>query len=211
MANKFLAALFGGTKQDKDIKRLKPIVEKVNSLSSWAEKLTQEEMINLTNTWKSEVQSNKKTLDELLPEAFAIAREASFRVLGERHYDVQIMGAIVLHQGSILELKTGEGKTLTCVPAAYLNALAGEGVHIVTVNDYLAERDATWMGPIYEYLGLSVGVILSTQDNQRKKEAYSKDITYGTNNEVGFYYLRDNMKWRLEDKIQPKHHLYIIY
>ena len=119
MANKFLAALFGGTKQDKDIKRLKPIVEKVNSLSSWAEKLTQEEMINLTNTWKSEVQSNKKTLDELLPEAFAIAREASFRVLGERHYDVQIMGAIVLHQGSILELKTGEGKTLTCVPAAY--------------------------------------------------------------------------------------------
>ena len=210
MANKFLAALFGGTKQDKDIKRLKPIVEKVNSLSSWAEKLTQEEMINLTNTWKSEVQSNKKTLDELLPEAFAIAREASFRVLGERHYDVQIMGAIVLHQGSILELKTGEGKTLTCVPAAYLNALAGEGVHIVTVNDYLAERDATWMGPIYEYLGLSVGVILSTQDNQRKKEAYSKDITYGTNNEFGFDYLRDNMKWRLEDKIQPKHHFCIV-
>ena len=210
MANKFLAALFGGTKQDKDLKRLKPIVEKVNSLSSWAEGLSHEEMINQTNTWKEEVQSGKKNLNDILPEAFAIAREASKRVLGERHYDVQIMGAIVLHEGSILELKTGEGKTLTCVPAAYLNALAGEGVHIVTVNDYLAERDATWMGPIYEYLGLSVGVILSTQDNQRKKEAYSKDITYGTNNEFGFDYLRDNMKWRMEDKIQPKHHFCIV-
>ena len=210
MANKFLAALFGGTKQDKDIKRLKPIVEKVNSLSTWAEGLTHEDILNQTQAWKEEIQSGQKKLDDILPWAFAVAREASARVLGERHYDVQIMGAIVLHQGSILELKTGEGKTLTCVPAAYLNALSGEGVHIVTVNDYLAQRDATWMGPIYEYLGLSVGVILSTQDNQRKKEAYSKDITYGTNNEFGFDYLRDNMKWRMEDKIQPKHHFCII-
>ena len=210
MANKFLAALFGGTKQDKDIKRLKPIVEKVNSLSTWAEGLSHEDILNQTQEWKEEIQSGQKKLDDILPWAFAIAREASARVLGERHYDVQIMGAIVLHEGSILELKTGEGKTLTCVPAAYLNALSGEGVHIVTVNDYLAQRDATWMGPIYEYLGLSVGVILSTQDNQRKKEAYSKDITYGTNNEFGFDYLRDNMKWRMEDKIQPKHHFCIV-
>lgn len=210
MANKFLAALFGGTKQDKDIKRLKPIVEKVNSLSTWAEGLSHEDILNQTQEWKEEIQSGQKKLDDILPWAFAVAREASARVLGERHYDVQIMGAIVLHEGSILELKTGEGKTLTCVPAAYLNALSGEGVHIVTVNDYLAQRDATWMGPIYEYLGLSVGVILSTQDNQRKKEAYSKDITYGTNNEFGFDYLRDNMKWRMEDKIQPKHHFCIV-
>ena len=210
MANKFLAALFGGTKQDKDIKRLKPIVEKVNSLSTWAEGLSHEDILNQTQAWKEEIQSGQKKLDDILPWAFAVAREASARVLGERHYDVQIMGAIVLHEGSILELKTGEGKTLTCVPAAYLNALSGEGVHIVTVNDYLAQRDATWMGPIYEYLGLSVGVILSTQDNQRKKEAYSKDITYGTNNEFGFDYLRDNMKWRMEDKIQPKHHFCIV-
>ena len=210
MANKFLAALFGGTKQDKDIKRLKPIVEKINSLSTWAEGLSHEDILNQTQEWKEEIQSGQKKLDDILPWAFAVAREASARVLGERHYDVQIMGAIVLHEGSILELKTGEGKTLTCVPAAYLNALSGEGVHIVTVNDYLAQRDATWMGPIYEYLGLSVGVILSTQDNQRKKEAYSKDITYGTNNEFGFDYLRDNMKWRMEDKIQPKHHFCIV-
>ena len=210
MANRLLAALFGGTKQDKDMKRLRPIVESVNKNSDWAKGLSQDEMKALTSEWKEEVRSGKTTLDELLPKAFAIAREAAWRVLGERHYDVQIMGAIVLHQGSILELKTGEGKTLTCVPAAYLNALSGEGVHIVTVNDYLAERDRDWMGPVYEYLGLTVGVILSTQDNERKRQAYACDITYGTNNEFGFDYLRDNMKWRLEDKIQPKHHFCIV-
>ena len=210
MANRLLAALFGGTKQDKDMKRLRPIVESVNKNSDWAKGLSQDEMKALTTEWKEEVRSGKTTLDELLPKAFAVAREAAWRVLGERHYDVQIMGAIVLHQGSILELKTGEGKTLTCVPAAYLNALSGEGVHIVTVNDYLAERDRDWMGPVYEYLGLTVGVILSTQDNERKRQAYACDITYGTNNEFGFDYLRDNMKWRLEDKIQPKHHFCIV-
>ena len=210
MANRLLAALFGGTKQDKDMKRLRPIVESVNKNSDWAKGLSQDEMKALTSEWKEEVRSGKTTLDQLLPKAFAVAREAAWRVLGERHYDVQIMGAIVLHQGSILELKTGEGKTLTCVPAAYLNALSGEGVHIVTVNDYLAERDRDWMGPVYEYLGLTVGVILSTQDNERKRQAYACDITYGTNNEFGFDYLRDNMKWRLEDKIQPKHHFCIV-
>ncbi|MCR5731903.1 MAG: preprotein translocase subunit SecA [Sphaerochaetaceae bacterium] len=210
MAFKLFTSLFGGTKHDKDMKRLTPIVEAVNKESDWASKLTEEEMKAQTALWKSEVSEKKKSLDEILPKAFAMAREASYRVLGERHYDVQIMGAVVLHQGSILEMKTGEGKTLTCVPAAYLNALSGKGVHIVTVNDYLAGRDASWMGPVYNYLGLTVGAILSDQDNERKKLAYACDITYGTNNEFGFDYLRDNMKWRLEDKIQSRHNFCIV-
>ena len=166
--------------------------------------------LNQTLEFKKQIQSKEKTLDDLLPQAFALAREAAYRVLGQRHYDVQIMGATVLHQGKILEMKTGEGKTLTCVPAAYLNALEGKGVHVVTVNDYLAERDAKWMAPIYNYLGLDVGVIISSLDNESRKINYSKDITYGTNNEFGFDYLRDNMKWAMDDKIQPKHHYCII-
>lgn len=153
-----------------------------------------------TQSFKEQV-AQGTSLDSLLPKAFALAREAASRVLGERHYDVQIMGAAVLHQGGkILEMKTGEGKTLTCVPAAYLNALTGKGVHVVTVNDYLAGRDASWMGPVYEYLGLSVGVILSSMDNEAKRSSYSKDVTYGTNNEFGFDYLRDNMKWSEQEK-----------
>jgi len=210
MAKSFLSALFGGSKHDKDMRRLKPIVNKVNLEEPWAAKLSEEEFKKQTEEWKKDVQSGKTTLDEILPKAFALAREASRRVLGERHFDVQIMGAVVLHEGSILEMKTGEGKTLTCVPAAYLNALSGNGVHIITVNDYLAERDAGWMGPVYSYLGLTVGVILSGQDNERKKEAYKADITYGTNNEFGFDYLRDNMKWSMADKIQPKHSYAIV-
>lgn len=198
-----------GTKNDKDISHLRPIVDQVNSLSSWAEALKDEDFPKETEKLKKRV-SEGESLDALLPEAFALAREASSRVLGERHYDVQIMGAIVLHQGKILEMKTGEGKTLTCVPAAYLNALEGKGVHVVTVNDYLAQRDAAWMGPVYNFLGLSVGVIVSNMDNDRRRDAYSCNITYGTNNEFGFDYLRDNMKYRFEDKIQPKHHYCII-
>ncbi len=204
----FLAKLFG-TKKDKDVKALSPIVEKVNSYDSWARSLKDEEFPQQTNTFKDRIK-NGETLDQILPEAYALVREASRRVLGERHYDVQIMGAIVLHQGKILEMKTGEGKTLTSVPAAYLNALEGKGVHVVTVNDYLAQRDAQWMSPIYNFLGLSVGVIISNMDNARRKEAYLCDITYGTNNEFGFDYLRDNMKLRYQDKIQPKHHYCII-
>ncbi len=198
-----LTALFG-SKKEKDVKALSPIVEKVNSFSAWAEGLKDEDFPLQTERFK-ERYSKGETLDSLLPEAFALAREASRRAIGERHYDVQIMGAIVLHQGKILEMKTGEGKTLTCVPAAYLNALSGEGVHVVTVNDYLAKRDAEWMGRIYRFLGLSVGVILSDMDNERRRTAYKADITYGTNNEFGFDYLRDNMKYRYADKIQPKH------
>ncbi|TAH55636.1 MAG: preprotein translocase subunit SecA, partial [Sphaerochaeta sp.] len=208
MARSFLSTLFG-TKQEKDLKHLYPIVQQVNDLESWAQGLADDQFPDETQKLKDALRQGA-TLDDLVPKAFALAREAAFRVLGERHYDVQIMGAMVLHQGKILEMKTGEGKTLTCVPAAYLNALEGKGVHIVTVNDYLAERDASWMGPVYAFLGLEVGVILSNMDNEAKRRAYSKDITYGTNNEFGFDYLRDNMKWAQEEKIQPLHHYAII-
>ena len=205
----FLTKLFGGTKQEKDIKKLRPIVESVKNEYEWASKLAPEDFPKYTEEWKKEVKEGK-SLDELLPKAFALAREASWRCIGEKHYDEQIMGAIVLHHGSILEMKTGEGKTLTSVPAAYLNALSGEGVHIVTVNDYLAQRDAEWMGSIYRYLGLTVGVVIPGQDENAKRAAYSSDITYGTNNEFGFDYLRDNMKQSMEHKIQPRHHYCII-
>ena len=210
MAKNFFAALFGGTKHDKDMKRLNPIVAAVNAEAGWAEKLTQEDMVRQTGEWKALLREGKTDLDVILPKAFAMAREASWRVLGEKHYDVQIMGAVVLHQGDILEMKTGEGKTLTCVPAAYLNALSGKGVHVVTVNDYLAGRDASWMGPVYAYMGLTTGFIFANQDNESKKKAYACDITYGTNNEFGFDYLRDNLKWRMQDKVQPRHNYCIV-
>ncbi len=197
------------TKQERDIKHLTPLVNRVNERSEWAKELKDDHFPLITNQFK-ERYGQGESLDSLLPEAFALAREAAERVLGERHYDVQIMGAIVLHQGNILEMKTGEGKTLTCVPAAYLNALTGKGVHIVTVNDYLARRDAEWMGPIYRFLGLSVGSIVSDMDNEARREAYNCNITYGTNNEFGFDYLRDNMKWSLEEKIQPQHNYCIV-
>ena len=210
MAKNFFAALFGGTKHDKDMKRLNPIVAAVNAEAGWAEKLTQEDMVRQTGEWKALLREGKTDLDVILPKAFAMAREASWRVLGEKHYDVQIMGAVVLHQGDILEMKTGDGKTLTCVPAAYLNALSGKGVHVVTVNDYLAGRDASWMGPVYAYMGLTTGFIFANQDNESKKKAYACDITYGTNNEFGFDYLRDNLKWRMQDKVQPRHNYCIV-
>ncbi|MGD1833222.1 MAG: preprotein translocase subunit SecA [Sphaerochaetaceae bacterium] len=208
MAKSLLQRLFG-TKQEKDIKRLTPIVEKVNDKESWAQNLSDEQFPHITEQLRQR-RADGESLDSLLPEAFALAREASFRVLREKHYDEQIMGAVVLHQGNILEMKTGEGKTLTCVPAAYLNSLDGSGVHIITVNDYLASRDASWMGPIYRFLGLTVSAIVSSMDNEGRKAAYSCNITYGTNNEFGFDYLRDNMKLRRIDKIQALHHYCII-
>ncbi len=206
---KFFTALFGGTKKEKDIKRLTPIVESIQNEYKWAESLKDEDFPRQTEAWKEEIR-NGRSLDEILPKAFALAREASGRVLGERHYPVQLMGAITLHQGNILEMKTGEGKTLTSVPAAYLNALEGKGVHVITVNDYLARRDSEWMGPIFSFLGLSVGLIYNGQDENSKKAAYNADITYGTNNEFGFDYLRDNMKLSLADKTQRGHHFCII-
>jgi preprotein translocase subunit SecA len=203
MGSKIITAIFG-TKQQHDLKKLTPLVQQINSLEPWAASLKAEEFPLQTSIFKQELSAGS-SLDDLLPKAFALMREAARRVLGERMYDVQLLGAIVLHQGKIMEMKTGEGKTLSCVPAAYLNALQGNGVHIVTVNDYLAERDAHWMEGVYSYVGMEVGVILSQLDNEARREAYSKDITYGTNNEFGFDYLRDNMKWDISEKIQPRH------
>lgn len=200
MIDKFLTFLFG-SQNDRDVKALKPLVEKVNEKESWAKSLSAEEFPKQTKRLKEELAAGK-TLDDILPEAFALAREAAARVLGERAYDVQLMGSLVLHSGRITEMKTGEGKTLMCVAAAYLNSLEGKGVHIVTVNDYLAERDAAWMRPVYAYLGQTVGTILANMDNEARKQAYNADITYGTNNELGFDYLRDNMQIDLKNKVQ---------
>ena len=185
---------FFGSKKERDVKELLPIVAQINEKESWAQSLAAEDFPKQTELFKERLK-NGETLESIIPEAFALVREAAFRVLGERPYDTQIMGAIVLNAGKIAELKTGEGKTLMTVPAAYLNALTGNGVHVITVNDYLAERNADWMRPVYEYLGVSVGIILTSMDNEARKIAYDCDITYGTNNEFGFDYLRDNMKF----------------
>ncbi|MCM1321472.1 MAG: preprotein translocase subunit SecA [Bacteroides sp.] len=193
--------IFFGTKNERDIKQLKPLVEKVNKEEPWAAALAQEDFPKQTETFKEQLK-NGASLDDILPKAFALAREAAKRVLGERAFDVQIIGSLVLNQGKIVEMKTGEGKTLMCVAAAYLNSLSGKGVHIVTVNDYLAERDAEWMRPVYAYLGVSTGTILSNMDNAARRAAYNCDITYGTNNEFGFDYLRDNMQISAEQKVQ---------
>ena len=200
MIDKIMTALFG-SQSERDIKAIKPLVEKVNAKEPWAAALSAEDFPKQTQILKDRLK-NGETLDDILPEAFALAREAAKRVLGERHYDVQIMGSLVLHSGRITEMKTGEGKTLMCLPAAYLNSLSGKGVHIVTVNDYLAERDANWMRPVYTYLGQTVGSILSNMDNEARKAAYNCDVTYGTNNELGFDYLRDNMQVDLKGKVQ---------
>ncbi len=191
------------------LKKLWKIVEKVNSLEDSIKKLSDEELASYTFKFKERL-ANGETLDDILPEAFAVVREASVRTIGMRHFDVQVLGAIVLHQGKIAEMKTGEGKTLVATMPAYLNALTGEGVHIVTVNDYLAKRDREWMGPVYEFLGLKVGVLQHDQGFKEKKEAYLADITYGTNNEFGFDYLRDNMAIQEEELVQRGHNYAII-
>ncbi|MGI0529951.1 preprotein translocase subunit SecA [Treponema socranskii] len=196
-----ILTFFFGSQNERDVKALAPILAKVNEKESWAKSLSAEDFPKQTAIFKERL-AKGETLDDILPEAFALAREASFRVLGERPYDVQIMGALVLHSGRISEMKTGEGKTLMCVAAAYLNSLSGKGVHIVTVNDYLAGRDAEWMRPVYAYMGQTVGTILSDMDNAARKAAYDCDITYGTNNELGFDYLRDNMQIELSQKVQ---------
>ncbi|WP_369819110.1 DEAD/DEAH box helicase, partial [Alcanivorax sp. HI0044] len=190
-----------GTKNDREIKRMAKLVDAINNHAEAMGQLTDGDLQHKTVAFRQAFKDGK-TLDELLPEAFAVVREASTRVMGMRHFDVQMMGGISLHEGRISEMRTGEGKTLTATLPAYLNALSGEGVHVVTVNDYLAERDANWMRPLYEFLGLSVGIILSQQPTEQKRAAYASDITYGTNNEYGFDYLRDNMAFRLEDRVQ---------
>ena len=208
MIQKILTLILG-TKQKRDLKALIPLTHAINGYESTVTRWPSEKFIQRTAEFREAIRGGAP-LDRFLPEAFAMVREAARRILGERSFDVQLMGGIVLHQGGIMEMKTGEGKTLSSVAAAYLNALTGKGVHIVTVNDYLAERDADWMGPIYRYLGVSVGVILSQMDNEARKLAYRRDITYGTNNEFGFDYLRDNMKWDPATKVQRGHFFCII-
>jgi len=171
--------------------------------------LKKDDFPTITENFRDRIKKGETT-DSILPEAFAVAREAARRTLGERPYDVQLYGGIVLHQGKIMEMKTGEGKTLSSVAAAYLNSLEGYGVHVVTVNDYLAERDAKWMEPVFNYMGVSVGAILSNMDPEARQIEYSKDITYGTNNEFGFDFLRDNMRWDISKKAQKNHHYCII-
>src|SRR6516164_8240447 len=174
------------------VKRLKRVADYVNTLSDDVEKLTDAELRAKTDEFRKRLEEGE-TLDDLLPEAFAVAREAAWRVLDQRPFDVQVMGGAALHFGNVAEMKTGEGKTLTCVLPAYLNALSGKGVHVVTVNDYLAKRDSEWMGRVHRILGLEVGVILANMTPEERRKAYHADITYGTNNEFGFDYLRDNM------------------
>ena len=191
------------TYSQKEVKRVMPLVEKINSLEDTYSKLSDTELKGKTQELKTQL-AEGKTLDDILPEAFATVREASKRVLGMRHFDVQLIGGIVLHQGRIAEMKTGEGKTLVATLPVYLNALTGEGVHVVTVNDYLAKRDSEWMGKVYRFLGLSVGVVIAGMNPKEKQEAYSCDVTYGTNNEFGFDYLRDNMVIYKDQLVQRK-------
>ena len=191
----FLVRKIFGSKNDRFLKKLRPLVAKINALEPEMQALADEELPQRLAVYRDQVQSGEKDVDAVLPEVFALVREASVRVLGMRHYDVQLLGAMALHKGKIAEMKTGEGKTLVATLAVILNALEGKGVHVVTVNDYLAKRDAEWMGRLYTFLGLSVGVIVAGLSDEQRKEAYAADITYGTNNEFGFDYLRDNMKF----------------
>ena len=189
------------TYSEKEVKRIKPIVEKINGLEEQIQKLSDEDLRNKTSEFKNRIEQGE-TLDNILPEAFAVVREASKRVLGMRHFDVQLIGGIILHQGRIAEMKTGEGKTLVATLPVYLNSLTGKGVHVITVNDYLAKRDSEWMGKLYKFLGLTVGLVISGMDPELKREAYHADVTYGTNNEFGFDYLRDNMVLYKEQLVQ---------
>ena len=190
-----------GTHSENELKRIYPIVDAIEALEPEIQKLSDEELKGKTKEFKNRL-AEGETLDDLLPEAYAVVREAAFRTMGMKHYRVQLIGGIILHQGRIAEMKTGEGKTLVSTLPAYLNALTGEGVHIVTVNDYLAKRDAEWMGQVHEFLGLTVGVVLNSMDNDERRAAYNCDITYVTNNELGFDYLRDNMVIYKEQLVQ---------
>jgi preprotein translocase subunit SecA len=247
LIGKALAKVFG-TQNERDIKRLKPLIDQINALEAETRQLTDEQLRAKTDEFRARIksriqheddelarlQAEMKTapaqtirdemteltkrrmelrnaaLDEILPEAFAVAREGGRRVLSMRHFDVQLIGGTILHQGKIAEMKTGEGKTLVATLPVYLNALSGDGVHVVTVNDYLAKRDSEWMGKLYRYLGLSVGVIVHELDDDERREAYAADVTYGTNNEFGFDYLRDNMKFDLTDQVQRGHNFAIV-
>jgi preprotein translocase subunit SecA len=198
-----------GSQNERNLKRIVPFVDEVNAFEQSIEKLSDDQLRAKTGEFRQRL-ANEEPLDDLLPEAFAVVREASIRALGMRPFDAQVIGGIVLHQGTIAEMKTGEGKTLVATMPIYLNALTGRGVHLVTVNDYLARRDSEWMGKIYRFLGLNVGCIVHGLDDRERREAYEADVTYGTNNEFGFDYLRDNMKFRIEEMVQRDLHYAIV-
>src|SRR5437762_8455876 len=203
-----IAAKVFGTSNDRKLKTYRPHVEAINALEPEVERLTDAELRARTAAFRKQV-ADGVALDDILVPAFATVREAAKRTLGQRHFDVQLVGGMILHEGKISEMKTGEGKTLVATLAVYLNAIATRGVHVVTVNDYLAKRDSEWMGQIYTFLGLTVGVIVHGLDDEQRKREYDCDVTYGTNNELGFDYLRDNMKYRMEDMVQ-RGHIYAI-
>src|SRR4029453_1665897 len=198
-----------GTQNERDLKKLRPIVGQVGAFEPTIAALSDDQLRGKTAEFRARL-ANGEALDDLLPEAFAVVREAGRRLLQRRHYDVQLIGGMVLHSGTLAEMKTGEGKTLVATLPAYLNALGGQGVHIVTVNDYLARRDSEWMGRVYRFLGMSVGVIQHDLNDQQRQVAYNCDITYGTNNEFGFDYLRDNMKFDVAAMVQRGHHYAIV-
>jgi len=208
MLHQIMKSIFG-TKNDRDISLIKPLLKKVNDLEPTISAMSDDELKAQTPKLKEKLQNNN-TLEDILPEAFATIREASKRVMKMRHFDVQIAGGIFLHQGKIAEMKTGEGKTLTATLPLYLNALSGKGAHLVTVNDYLAQRDGKEMGHLFEWLGLSVGIIIHDLEDEERQAAYNADITYGTNNEFAFDYLRDNMKFDLAQYVQRQHHFCIV-
>src|SRR6266702_5990738 len=199
-----------GTKNERELRRIHPLVGRVAELEPKMKALPDDEFPRLTARWKEEVQQKGRPLEDLMPEVFAAVREAGVRALGMRHFDVQLIGGMVLHSGKIAEMKTGEGKTLVATLPCALNALAGRGVHVVTVNDYLARRDAEWMGRLHRFLGLSTGVVVHGLTDRERQENYGFDITYGQNNEFGFDYLRDNMKFRLQDYVQRELHYAIV-
>ena len=209
MLNTALKAIFG-SRNDRLLKQYRKSVEQINALEPAMQKLSDEQLAGKTPELKRRL-AEGAAIDSILPEAFAVVREASHRVLGMRHFDVQLVGGIALHQGKIAEMRTGEGKTLVATLPSYLNALAGKGVHIVTVNDYLARRDAEWMGRIHRFLGLTVGVVVPQMDGGEKQLSYQADITYGTNNEFGFDYLRDNMATTLGERFQRGLNLSLIH
>src|SRR5215471_18062260 len=208
MIDAVLAKVFG-TKNEREVKALRPTIAAINDLEPQVRALSDIDLAAKTIEFKEKI-AQGATLDDLLVEAFAVVREAGRRVLNMRHFDVQLIGGMVLHKGKIAEMKTGEGKTLVATLPCYLNALEGKGVHVVTVNDYLARRDAEWMGKLYHFLGLKTGVVVHSQSEREKHDAYIADITYGQNNEFGFDYLRDNMKFRIEDCVQRSHHYAIV-
>ena len=232
-----IAAKIFGTSNEREVKRLLPRVQAINALEPEIQKLSDDQLRAKTDEFRRRIQEKlakapevpkdadsdrekqieeerlnalKDVLDDILEEAFAVVREAGRRVLNMRHFDVQMIGGMVLHSGTIAEMKTGEGKTLVATLPVYLNALSGRGVHVITVNDYLAKRDSEWMGKLYRFLGLTVGVIVHDLDDQQRREAYAADVTYGTNNEFGFDYLRDNMKFDLKDCVQRLHNFAIV-